>query len=807
MDCFLNWSVYFYVSHRLLAVCAAEVVNWSYILKYLLKSASKLRKELHTEKRANQQSAAQQTPLQLRSQQQQLVQNSSRTPENNRPFSSGDRSYANSETMSTNSSIAGSSLSGGAGTPQFLAQYLNYTGGDPFQDSKSKSNGDKARSGILDESDQDSAYASSAGESRSRRSQQSNVQQQLANNNGGERDGKGGSGRGRSSTIESLPPPPPPPPSTTSSLAGGSGAPSSRRGDARGQQSTAEYQEALERVKLRANTAAAYERPTTGQQQKPLFRRQDIEDYDEDEEVQSDYNGSSSYADSESASEYSLASSARSFRSGAATPVSLQPPSISSAASKGGTDRLRPRASTLDSAGSEQSAGNLNSFQPVSISRAPAATNSNANRGQAVFASGSGAGNRAVGQEPGSVPATIPGTGSSNHAVGLALAKKNKQAAAAKGPSAFAQEVARSLGVEGAQARDAMAIIDQISSISPAQLEALDAGTRAEILQLRSELGIDKFLLKAQQQQSSSGNDSQQGVPYSPTQIRASQAEINHIERQRTFSQSSTLTTTTTASARSASAGRSKSPALSTARATSGSAMIQGDIRPPAVTQGSTSRSNSNGRSNSASRSGGVNAGGSQRSSRATTPTSSIASASIRSSQPSSQQYLQAHSLNQPLYPQQPLQQHTIAVDLSQRYPRASSNGRSQQPQPSQSIPYRSVPSQQQYYDGPFSGGSTSNNHLRTAPLPQPQHQHWQQSQQTPSTAAGSVSSLGSSYASSAPRSSSNRRRERGGDESSAGRRPIESSQHQHRKQPHYGASYYTDEEHDDEFSQLDSMG
>jgi hypothetical protein len=62
---------------------------------------------------------------------------------------------------------------------------------------------------------------------------------------------------------------------------------------------------------------------------------------------------------------------------------------------------------------------------------------------------------------------------------------------ASSAPSAFAEEVVRSLGVEEQQAAAAMSIVDQVSRITPEQLRLLDPETRAQILQIRKDLKLD----------------------------------------------------------------------------------------------------------------------------------------------------------------------------------------------------------------------------------------------------------------------------------------------------------------------------
>lgn len=71
--------------------------------------------------------------------------------------------------------------------------------------------------------------------------------------------------------------------------------------------------------------------------------------------------------------------------------------------------------------------------------------------------------------------------------------RKVSTAAVSTPPSDFAQQVAyKVLGIrDDSQARQAMAIIDQVQHISPQQMQMLDEATRQQILQIRKELGIN----------------------------------------------------------------------------------------------------------------------------------------------------------------------------------------------------------------------------------------------------------------------------------------------------------------------------
>ena len=57
--------------------------------------------------------------------------------------------------------------------------------------------------------------------------------------------------------------------------------------------------------------------------------------------------------------------------------------------------------------------------------------------------------------------------------------------------SGFAKKVVSDLGVKGDDANAAAAIIDRVAQITPAQLEALDPATRAQILRVRRDLKLE----------------------------------------------------------------------------------------------------------------------------------------------------------------------------------------------------------------------------------------------------------------------------------------------------------------------------
>jgi hypothetical protein len=66
-----------------------------------------------------------------------------------------------------------------------------------------------------------------------------------------------------------------------------------------------------------------------------------------------------------------------------------------------------------------------------------------------------------------------------------------------KPPSHLARSIVQDLGVEGQAAVAAMQVIDRVSQITPAQLDQLDPSTRAQILQIRRDLGIEERLQRS----------------------------------------------------------------------------------------------------------------------------------------------------------------------------------------------------------------------------------------------------------------------------------------------------------------------
>ena len=60
-------------------------------------------------------------------------------------------------------------------------------------------------------------------------------------------------------------------------------------------------------------------------------------------------------------------------------------------------------------------------------------------------------------------------------------------------PSSFAQEVATSLNVESKEAAVAMDVVDTVSNMTLEQLRTLSPGTRAQVMEIRKELGLDNF--------------------------------------------------------------------------------------------------------------------------------------------------------------------------------------------------------------------------------------------------------------------------------------------------------------------------
>jgi len=70
-----------------------------------------------------------------------------------------------------------------------------------------------------------------------------------------------------------------------------------------------------------------------------------------------------------------------------------------------------------------------------------------------------------------------------------------------KAPSAFAQEVAMNLNVESKEAAVTMDVVDTVSNMTLEQLRTLSPGTRAQVMEIRRELGLDNFQQIARGQQ------------------------------------------------------------------------------------------------------------------------------------------------------------------------------------------------------------------------------------------------------------------------------------------------------------------
>ncbi len=78
-----------------------------------------------------------------------------------------------------------------------------------------------------------------------------------------------------------------------------------------------------------------------------------------------------------------------------------------------------------------------------------------------------------------------------DHPTSTPIPSVSKQRASSAAPhSQFAQEVIQDLGVDSSQASAAMSVIDKVTMITDEQLAQLDSATRAQILQIRRELGI-----------------------------------------------------------------------------------------------------------------------------------------------------------------------------------------------------------------------------------------------------------------------------------------------------------------------------
>lgn len=70
------------------------------------------------------------------------------------------------------------------------------------------------------------------------------------------------------------------------------------------------------------------------------------------------------------------------------------------------------------------------------------------------------------------------------------IARDNKSV---RTPSSFAQGVATSLNVESKEAAVAMDVVDTVSNMTLEQLRTLSPGTRAQVMEIRKELGLDNF--------------------------------------------------------------------------------------------------------------------------------------------------------------------------------------------------------------------------------------------------------------------------------------------------------------------------
>ncbi len=84
--------------------------------------------------------------------------------------------------------------------------------------------------------------------------------------------------------------------------------------------------------------------------------------------------------------------------------------------------------------------------------------------------------------------------------------------------SGFAKKVVSNLGVKGDDANTAAAIIDRVAQITPAQLEALDPATRAQVMRVRRELKLEEpDSLSAPRHDPPSNSDDVPSIPSPPS--------------------------------------------------------------------------------------------------------------------------------------------------------------------------------------------------------------------------------------------------------------------------------------------------
>jgi hypothetical protein len=722
-----------------------EVVNWSYILKYLLKSTSKLRKELQTEKRVN----AHPFPH----------HNVQATPAARIPFSEASTSSGTSR--STDPSAT-------PDTVNFLTNFLRHN-----PTSAGSLNINRSMTGDMNSLGEDSFSESSE---------------------------TMGSGRGRSATfdsnlssMQSTPVERPMSMSHQPFRDGGSSANNDKSNKMLHQVQFATeeeqdaYDDAFQRVQLRGA------KPNTAGNSTFIRSFADRED--------------------DSASDYSSlpSTSAQSYQS--ATPSSsLASGFQASANAHQSTNNNNNRKNASVNSAPIVTASSVvtgKDGRPVIVTSSPHKASTGYNRSDSSTSNSSSSSNH---NHNDFQPIDISKRGNNqDQAVGRALAKNRAKKEMAQGPSSFAQDVAKSLGVQGQQARDAMAIIDQIAGISPEQLQQLDAATRQEILQLRQELGIDKFLrqeqLKAQSQPSSTAlpNVQQQEFQDDQWHQRASAAEQNHIDRARAFAPSSSGTQGS--NSRSSSRTRTRSTLrndeeASPVTATTPSGGGQGFV-------GSNNNSRSSSRSNSRTRNTAASNSVVQPEIRSSSSTGSKTTVSNPSTS-NKKNYLQQHSVQHT-----PVHSSTTPaafVDLAAMMMRPSSTTPAATPgmnstrsrsdtrnshSTSSETTGRGYPRYQEEYDdeGYYSGVADSSISSRNSffmqgapppPPPPPRPAHLGGG--TPASSSEVPSAMQSRHA-----------------------------RHAHRPNAEYAAGYasissknsdpYDEEDNDDEFSQLDSMG
>jgi hypothetical protein len=578
-----------------------EVVNWSFILKYLLASSTKLRKQLQVERSRSTATAAGGMGMNgnasvIRG----AIVNSNGTGTGNQ------RLPATVQTMNANAS--GGNGSGKMGAMPTLHQPVFV----PVLGSSSAANNQQF----------------AAQQQQQRPQQQRAFQHHRQNDRDFDESG---------SIVSEAPPPPPPlsinvptprtqqhqpiPLSTMSSTSHGpQPSPMERlfnnNSDAytpfvQNESQTAPPPPAATANNSRPNSQRSMQQPYPHQQQglavgeqqqqqrRPSQDHHVMDDENEEEDDEEDlYQNGYDYADD---SEYSLTSTTRSFRS-AATPNSIPLPHYrKSTRSKGGSQQIAHLNANAVFQSAQQHMQQQQQGGPPS-----SASQSSTGSGTRVVArmeikdirnsnprsrNGSRSSSPNLQQQqqqiqpqhsslqpmqpypgrsitPGGAAAAPPSSGTNRNSGPVGIADNGSSPPVGKKkstvPSSFAQEVVKSLGVQGEQAIAAMSVIDRVSSITPEQLAALDEETRQQILQIRKDLGID-HLFDASGRRAVNVST----IPgFVTTDQRKQKAEQNHIQRtggglranSAPRSRSSTIETSTSVRPRSITPSAPRSP-------------------------------------------------------------------------------------------------------------------------------------------------------------------------------------------------------------------------------------------------------